>query len=204
MINLLPTDLKEEINFGRKNRVLLHWITAIVSVIALVGIMTIFGLININNNTKSLEAAAKITQDRISAQNLDEVQKDIRELSNNFTTITQLLKRQLIFSKLFVKIGSIIPNGAILSGISLSTSVSSLDLNIIAVDRNSATQSFVNISDPENGLFDKADLLNVSCVQVTANTPETATKYPCNSTIKVTMKTDSSYYFLNSISGSKD
>jgi HAMP domain-containing protein len=201
MINLMPDYLRQEVGYARRNYVLLKWLMAIGVAIIAVGLMTMFGQYYINRNTKSLQATAEITQTRINSQNLQETQADIQGLSNNFITITQLLKRQLLFSKMFVKIGGIIPQGAILRGITLSTTTSAaIDLNVIAANREAATLAFVNISDPTNGLFDKADLLSVSCSTVTAETEALSARYPCSAMIKVVIKTDSSFYFLNSLS----
>lgn len=205
MINLLPDSLKQEFTYGRKNRLLLRWLFATLSIIIIVLAMTVFGQFYVNRNVNSLQSVAKVTQKRIASQNLASVQKDIQTLSNNFTTVTQLLSKQLMFSKLFTKIGSIMPSGAILSGITLSTTNSALDLNVIAVDREAATQAFVNISDPKNGLFEKADLLSLNCTtknEATATSTATAiatSKYPCTAMIKVVIKKDSAFYFLNSI-----
>lgn len=209
MINLLPENLKEEVIYGRRNRLLVRWLAAVSLVIFIVAAMTMFGQYYVNLNVKSLQSVAKVTQERIASQNLASIQKDVQSLSNNFTTVTQLLSKQLIFSKLITKIGSIIPNGAILSGITLSTSNSALDLNVIATDREAATQAFVNISDPKNGLFDKADLISVNCTVKTSTTTTTsaasasASKYPCTAMMKVIIRNDSSFYFLNSITGAK-
>lgn len=198
MINLLPDHIKEEITYSRRNRVLLRWIISVVLVIGGIGAMTVFGELFINKNIHTLQSVAKITQDRISDQNLQSTQKDIQNLSNNFKTITQLLSKQLLFSKLFVKIGSIIPNGAILSGITISNAAPTLDLNIASTTQNTATQAFVNIHDPANGIFQKADLISVSCTP-SSSTSSIHSKYPCLTIITVVMKTDSSFYFLNSI-----
>jgi hypothetical protein len=203
MINLMPDYMRQEIGYARRNSVLLKWMIAIVGVIAGIGLVTLFGQYYINRNTNTLQAAAQVTQNRINTQNLQETQAGIQNLSNNFTTVSQLLKRQLLFSKLLVKIGSIVPSGAILRGITLSTEDSAIDLNIIAANRDAATQAFVNLSDPANGLFEAADLLSVSCSQITVDSsPETA-KYPCSAMIKVTIQADSSFYFLNSLSSSE-
>lgn len=203
MINLMPDYMREEVGFARRNYVLVKWLMAITVVIIGVGCMTVFGQYYIGRNAKTLEAAAEITQERISAQNLQATQTDIQSLSNNFTAVTQLLKRQLLFSRMFVKIGSIVPSGAILRDITLSTTTSAaIDLNVIAINRDAATQAFVNISDPANGLFDKADLLSVSCSTVSAESSDLTSKYPCSAMIKVVIKTDSSFYFLNSLSSS--
>ncbi|HUD03291.1 MAG TPA: hypothetical protein VMR51_00645 [Patescibacteria group bacterium] len=201
MINLLPDQIKKEIIYGRRNRVLLHWIMSVIIVIAGVGGMTVFGELFINKNVHTLQSVAKLTQARISDQNLTSTQTDIQNLSNNFKTVTQLLSKQLLFSKLFVKIGGIIPNGAILSGITLSNTDSVLDINIASTTRDTATQAFVNIGDPANGLFEKADLVSVSCAQSNSSNSGTIGKYPCVTVIKVVIKTDSSFYFLNSITG---
>jgi hypothetical protein len=208
MINLLPPLEKENIIYGRKNRLMIRWVVSIIIVITGICVMTVFGQFFINKNVKSLEGVANITQDRIAKQNLASTQKGILNLSNNFTSVTQLLNKQVLFSKIFTKIGSIMPEGAILSSITLSTSNKSLDVNVIAKDREAATQAFVNLNDPKNGLFDKADLVTVGCQ--TKTDPKTSTsvqaqnaKYPCNALIKVTIKTDSSFYFLSSLTGNK-
>lgn len=202
MINLMPDYMRQEIGYARRNSVLLKWLMAIILVIVGIGAVTVFGRYYIDNNTKSLQAVAEVTQERINSQNLQATQAEMQNLSNNFTTVTRLLEKQLLFSKLLVKIGSIIPNGAILRGITLSTENSTVDLTVIAANREAATQAFVNINDPNNGLFEKADLLSVSCAQVTAETPSETAKYPCSTMIKVIIEADSSFYFLNSISTS--
>lgn len=199
MINLLPDHIKEEITYGHHNRVLLHWLISVMLIIGGIGAMTVFGELFINKNINTLQSVVKITQDRISDQNLQSTQASIQNLSNNFKTVTQLLSKQLLFSKLFVKIGSIIPSGAILSGITLSNTDAALDINIASTTQNTATQAFVNINDPANGLFDKADLVSVSCTQSNPSNSTTLGKYPCVTLIKVVMKTNSSFYFLNSI-----
>lgn len=199
MINLLPDVVKEEIVFGRRNLVLRRWILLVFIVVIGVGAMGVIGNMYINKNIKTMQSVAEITQARISSQNLESTQNDIKNLSNNFKTVTQLLSKQLLFSKLFVKIGGIIPNGAILSGITINDINSALDLNIASLTKDAANQSFINISDTKNGLFDKADLISINC---SASTEKITTKYPCTANIKVVMKADSSFYFLNSITGS--
>jgi hypothetical protein len=199
MINLLPENIKSEIIYGRRNRILAHWIMAVAVVIIGVSGMTVFGQIFINKNIHSLQSFAKTTQQRITDQNLAATQVQIKSLSDNFTTVTQLLSKQLLFSKMFVKIGGIIPSGAILSGITLSSTDSGVDLNVAALDKTAATQAFVNISDPKNGLFDKADLVSVVCTTPTTGSSDISSKYPCTAIIRVVIKADSSFYFLNSI-----
>ena len=204
MINLLPDDIKKEIIYGRRNRILRHWVLLVCLVVIAVAAMTVVGELLINRNINATETTAKLTQTQISNQNLAATQSEIQSLSNNFKTVTQILSKQLLFSKLFIKIGSIIPDGVILSEILITNTSSSLDLNIAATNHQTANQAFININDPSNGLFAKADLISIDCAQ---STPSSSTnKYPCTGEIAVTMKANSSFYYLNSITnnGSND
>lgn len=204
MINLLPPDAKEEIIYGRRNRKILHALAVLVLVhIAILGI-TVFGHVYITSAQDSYKVAAAEASKRIKDQKLEETQKQLETLSNNFKTVVQIISKQVLFSKLFEKVGSIIPNGAILTNLTLTNNDTALDLTIAATNRENANQAYVNISDPNNGLFEKADLIGISCVQRTSTTAantasETTSKYPCQATVRVLFKTNSSFLFLNSV-----
>lgn len=202
VINLLPDRVKSEIIYARKNRVLLLWLMAVAIVIAGVGGMTIFGQIFINKNIDSMQSITKTTQQRIADQDLSATQAEIKSLSDNFTTVTQLLSQQLLFSTMFAKIGNVIPQGAILSGITLSTTNTGIDIDVTATNKDIATQAFVNIDDPTNGLFEKADLESVDCTTVSASNSAAENEYPCTADIRVTLQKNSTFYFLNSITSS--
>jgi len=196
MINLLPPDVKQEVTFGRRNNILLRWILAIVFVITGVAIMSVVGQFYITNSTKSQQKVAKLSQERMASQNLKETEQELQTLSDNVKTIVQILNKQLLFSKMLNTIGGILPNGTVLSDITLSTSDAAIDLSIATADRPAATQAFVNINDPKNNFFSKADLVSIICDNSSTK------KYYCTSQIRVTLKTDSSFYFLNSVTGS--
>lgn len=200
MINLLPPDVKQEIVYGRKNSILFRWILAILLVIVGIAIMSLFGQFYITNNVHSQQKVAKLAQDRMAAQNLDATKKELQTLSDNVKTIVQILSKQLLFSKMLTKIGGIIPPGTVLSDITLSTTDTAIDLSVSAVDRAAATQAFVNINDPNNNFFSKADLISINCESASGK------KYPCTAQVRVTLKNDSSFYFLNSVttSGAKN
>lgn len=194
MINLLPDSIKEEVTCAKRSRVIIKWICAVVVIILCLCGMTVFGQFFINRNTESIQSVTDLTNKRIEDQNLGATQQDVEILSSNFKTVTQLLSQQLLFSKLFTKIGSIMPANAILSGITLVADESAIDLNIASTNKEAATQAFINIADTKNGLFEEADLISVNC-----STTGTDTRYPCSAVVKVVMEAGSSYYFLNSV-----
>jgi hypothetical protein len=198
MINLVPPVYKAEIIYSRKNKKILNWVVSMVFVIVAVVGLAIFGQFYINKNVNNLQKVAGITKERISSQDLESTQKEMEQLSSNFKTIIQLLSKQLLFSKILDKTGSIMPTGTALSGITIATNDSSIDLQVLGVDKNSTTQAFINISDPKNGLFDKADLVSITC-----STQNSIANFPCQAQIKATIKNDSSFYFINSLGGVK-
>ncbi len=193
MINLLPPQVKQEITYGRRNSILLRWVIAVTLVIAGIGVMTVFGLFYINQNVRAQQKVAKIAQQRIDGQNLESSKNQLIDLSDKVKTIVSILNKQLLFSKMLTTVGGILPNGAVLSDINLSTSDSGIDLSISALDRAAATQAFVNINDPKNNFFDKADLVSIVCESSSAK------KYPCTAQVRGTLKNNSSFYFLNSV-----
>lgn len=193
MINLLPPEVKQSITYGRRNAVLVKWIIAIVIVITGIAAMNIFGWLYINQNVHNQQKLVSLTQNRISSQNLEAAKNQLQDLSDKVKTIVQILNKQLLFSKMLTTIGSILPDGSVLSNINLSTTDSALDLSVSAVSRDAATQAFVNISDPANNFFDKADLVSITC-----ETPSTK-KYPCTAQVRVTLKNNSSFYFMNTV-----
>lgn len=195
MINLLPPEAKLDIQYARRNTMLVRWIAAgVLFTVLVVGLLG-FGQYYISKNTQVTLASIEVTNQRLASQNMLNAQKELETISKNLKTVLQIAGKQLLFSKLITRIGGILPAQTRLNGMTLSTSNSALDLNIAARDRNAATQAVVNISDPKNGLFSKADLVSVTC-------NDTATDgYPCQAQVRVIMKTDSSYYFLNSVTG---
>lgn len=201
MINLLPPEAKQQISYGRRNTHLTRWLFAMVIVIVGIGIMTIAGQLYINQNVKNLQKISVQANERMASQNLEQTKKELSTLSGNLKTVLQILSKQLLFSSMFKKIGGVMPSGSALNGITLSSTDSAIDLAVGGVDKNAATQAFINISDPKNGFFEKADLISVTCSQQSSGT-ETV-KYPCTANVRVTLKNDSSFFFLNTVSGAK-
>lgn len=197
MINLLPPDYKLNIEYGRRNSQLIGWVIVMAVVIVGITAMSAFGIFYIHQNTKNQQHLTQISKDRMASQNVEQTKTDLQTLSDNVNTIVQILNKQLLFSKMLSTIGGVLPKGTALNDINLSSTDLGVDLNVGATDRATATQAFVNISDTKNGFFDKADLISITC------SDSSGKKYGCTAAIRVTLKTDSSFYFLNSVTGVK-
>jgi Tfp pilus assembly protein PilN len=138
-----------------------------------------------------------ISQQQLTDQKLEETQKEIEAVSGNLKLVVQVLSRAILFSKFLDQVGSIIPNGAVLTNLSISNKVQGgIDLQFSATDYQTATQVQLNLSDPNNKIFDKSDLVSVQCGQSTSTT--TSSEYPCSVQIRAQFAKNNSFSFISS------
>jgi Tfp pilus assembly protein PilN len=191
VINLLPTDYADSIRYGRQNTVLRTWLLGALAAIAGLIIILAGGWLYIDRQSKSLQKNINTTDQQLKAQNLSRVQSDAKELTGDIKVINQVLSKEIRFSDLIQAIGNDMPSGTVLGSLSLSNVSGSLDLTANAKDYASAAQVAANLSDPKNGLFDKVDIINVSCK--TSQNPN----YSCSTTLKVLFSSSAKTKFLS-------
>lgn len=191
MINLLPPEIKENIMYARRNTRLLRWLAA--GGLAIVGMAAIilFGLFYIDNSVRDLQKNVNTTQESLKSQKLEESQKRVESISGNLKLIVQVLSKQVLFSKLIRQIGSVMPPRTVLSNIELSKLEGGIDLVAKAQDYNSATQVQVNLRDPANKIFEKVDIVSVSCA------PSSEDGYPCTVTLRASFTKNNPFLFIN-------
>lgn len=178
MINLLPPSYAGRIKFGRQNTGLRRWIVgAMVSIGGLVVIIA-GGWIFMDTQASSLRSDLDSKNAQLKAQNLAKVQKDAADISGDIRVINQVLNNEVRFSDLIQDVGKIMPQGSILSSLSLSKINGALDLSTSSKDYTSAAQIAVNLNDPANGLFSKVDIVSINCNSDTTN------PYKCAGTFK--------------------
>lgn len=193
MINLLPPKEKKAIMYARRNTKLRSWAFALVGVLVGAIIFLTIGQIYILNTTRHYAAQVESTQATLKAQKLEETQKRIQDLSNNLKLIIQVLSREVLFSKLLRQVGAVMPQGTVLSQIDLGKVEGGIDLIASTKDYKSASQIQVNLSDPNNKLFDKVDIVQVSC-------DTTDPQFPCKATLRALFSKNNPFLFINSTS----
>lgn len=163
MINLLPPDHALRIRFGRGNTALRRWI--ITGLASLVGLIIIFagGWIYLESQTSSLQKQLDMTNQQLQQQKLAQVQKDASEITGDIKVINQVLGSEVHFSDLIQDIGKVMPNGTIVSSLSLGKINSAMDLTVHAKDYASAAQVAANLNDPSNGIFSRVDIVSINC-----------------------------------------
>lgn len=192
MINLMPDNQKDQITFARRNTTLRRWLIA--NVVGVIGICLIIaaGLLFMTRSTNSWQKQVDDTSAQLQVQKLQETQNRVAEISDSVKLAIQVLSKQVLFSKLLTQIGSAMPNGSSLQSLSIANPEGGIDLTAVATNYQTATQVQVNLSDPANKLFEKADIISVSCQQGA----EVEAQYPCQVSIRALFSKDNSFQYI--------
>lgn len=200
MINLMPSERKSAILYSRRNSVLLRWITGVS--IAAIGLifLTGGGLFYLRQDSKALQKNIDDTKTSLSAENEAETLKRVEEISGNIKLVVDVLSDEVLFSKLLQQIGLVMPSGTVLQDLELKSDLQGgLTLRIGASSYQTGTQAVVNLKDPENGIFQSADLENLSC-----STGSTDPRYPCTADVRALFNKDNNpFLFLSQDGGSR-
>jgi Tfp pilus assembly protein PilN len=197
MINLLPNQTKESIGYARRNTILFKWVMALGVFIAGVLIIVALGLFYMDRSINSLSTRLEQTKNELKAQNLEDTQTKVDEISGSLKLVVQVLSREVLFSELIKQIGAVVPANAALTDLEIGKVEGAIDLTAVATDYNTATQVQVNLSDPSNKIFDQADIVNITCA-ATSTDP----RYPCTINIRARFAKKNPFLFINKGGGS--
>jgi Tfp pilus assembly protein PilN len=190
MINLLPNDYRQSLRYARRNSVLMKWLIAVSLTLALSAAIVAIGSTYLKMETKNYAKLVETTKQELKDQDLEETLAKVQNISGNLKLINQVLSKQVIFSELIKQIGAVMPPGSVLSDIEISQVSGGIDLKAQAQNYESATQIQINLSDPNNKLFDKVDIVTVDC-------QGTSPDYPCTVTLRALFTKNNPYLFVN-------
>lgn len=191
MINLLPHDVKSDIGYARKNKVLFSWILLLLALLAVMLVIVGIGMFFITQRANNINRLVAISEQRIVDQDLAAYQKNAETFSNDLNTAVKLLENQLLFSKIIRTIGAVLPPGVVLDTLDYSVEDEVLTLNISGKSQKDITTAFENISSSKErsgNLFTNADLLKVDCSSVDEG---------CSGSVVVLLNKNSDFYLLN-------
>lgn len=197
VINLIPLESKQDILYAKRNSMLRQWVFAFLLCSLLSAVILYVGYLYLRRSTVSYDATLQIEKQQIDQQNLESTKKEVESISANLKLVTQVLSRQILFSKLITQIGQAIPSGTIIKDLSLTQDVTGgIDLVFGATDEQTGTQILLNLSDPENNIFKTADLNSIQCSK-SENTNSIDNLYPCTTTIRALFSDNSDFIFIN-------
>lgn len=196
MINLLPTDHKESNSYGLKNRTLVQWVIAFT--IGVIGIWAIigFGMYQLNGSIKSQQDQIANAEQRLKDQDIEGIRAQTEDIDSSIKLALKVIEQKVLFSKLIQRIGSVIPENAILLDVGLQNIEGGINLSARATDYQSATQVQVNLSDPNNNIFTQADILNIDCVS-DADPGTLEFDYPCTVNLRALFGDNNPFLYIN-------
>lgn len=198
MINLLPPQIQEDVGYARRNARLRRWCAGLLIGLASICLIIVFGLLYIHQTTQNTTQQIADAKTQLKTQKLEETQARIEDISSGLKLTIQVLSREILFSRLLQQIGNAMPPGSALNSLSINKLQGGIDLNAKAKDYQSATQVQVNLQDPANKIFSKADIVSISC-----NASGADANYPCTVSIRALFSKDNNFLFTKNNGSTK-
>jgi Tfp pilus assembly protein PilN len=192
MINLLPPNLKEQYTYGRRNVSLRLWAASLMLGLIGVVVVTFAGLFYIEKSIVSHRAQAADAEQLLQQQNLEQTRAEAKNITGSIKLAVDVLSKEILFSQLLTQIATVIPPNTSLTDLSINKEQDNIEIKAVSADYTSATQLQVNLEDPANKIFSKADIQSISCT----NGQQDA-RYPCTVAIRALFSKDNPYLFIN-------
>ena len=195
MINLLPPSVKSQYHYAQRNVMLRRWAFMLACAFAGLVIIVAFGMLYMNQISSSYKKEIAAATTSLQQQQLGETQKQVKEISGNLKLAAQVLSKEVLFSKLLKQMAAVTPNNVKLANLNISQEESAIDITAKARDYNAATQLQVNLSDPENQIFSRADIVSITCAS--GETGAQTAGYPCTATIRALFAKQNPFLLIN-------
>ncbi len=196
MINLLPPDVKAGYSYARHNVALRHWVVALLVALVGVGALATYGLLNLHVSVINYDEQVATVQDNLQKEHLKQTEQQVQDISASLRLAVQVLSKEVLFSKLISQIGAAMPSGAILASLNINKTTGGLDLIAKATDYVTASQVQVNLANPANKIFAKADIGNITCTSPKGELAKPE-PYPCVVTIRALFADKNPFLFIN-------
>lgn len=193
MINLLPPVIKTNYSYARRNVILRKWVVMCALALVGLGLIATGGLLAIQSNINSYNNKIAASQALLKQENFAGTENQVQDISNSFKLVVKVLGNEVLFSQLLKQMAAAIPQGANLTGLTINQTQGAIDITADATNYNTATQVQVNLTDPNNKIFSKADIVSVSCGGAAVSDP----KYPCTVDIKALFAKNNPFLFIN-------
>lgn len=197
MINLLPPDVKQSYHYARRNVRLVRWMTAIgFALVGLAGI-SIGGQWYLKQSVKQYTEQVSTAEATLKKQVQAKVEKQVQDISNNLKLAVQVLSKEVLFSELLKQLAVVTPTDAKLSNLAISKIQGAVDISASTTDYKAATQLQLNLADPANKIFSKADIVSISCSSAATSADPLQSKYPCTVLIRALFAPNNPFLFIN-------
>lgn len=191
MINLLPSDTKQNYCYARQNVALRKWLAMFLVALIGLGILTTYGLFVLKQSAQRYRDQISSYETLFKQEDFSGTQQKVQDISNDLKLAAQVLSKEILFSELIKQIGASMPDNANLTALNINQVKGGLDITAEATDYKTATQVQVNLSDPANKIFQRADIESIKC------DPGSNPLYPCKVNIRALFNSDNPFLFIN-------
>lgn len=197
MINLLPPDIRSRYHYAHANVVLTRWLIACGVALVGLGLLAGLGLVYTNQTSKSLDGQVATLQSNLERQNLSKTKAETENISSDIKLAVTVLSKEIMFSKLLNQLGKITPSNTNLTDLNISQAEQGIDITAQTKNYETATQLQVNLADPNNKLFQKADIVSITCVSNADSAEMFDANYPCTVVVRALFVKNNPYLFIN-------
>jgi hypothetical protein len=191
MINLLPQEVSQGYKFARINVVLRKWVISFF--ILLIGICLVgtYGLIIMQRSEANYQKQDTGIQNGLNKEDVTGTKNQVQAISNSLKLSVKVLSSEVLFSKLLTQIGAVMPNGAVLTGLTINEVQGGLELSADSTNYTTGTQVQVNLASPANKIFSRVDLESIQCLD------NSTTGYGCQVQLRALFNTTNQFLFIN-------
>ncbi len=191
MINLLPPEIKQDYSYARRNVLMRKWVVGMIVAIAGVAVIVVVGMLYMSQSIHQYTEQKTETEQQLKVQKLEETQTKLQDISSNLKLVTQVLGQEVLFSNLMQQIGSVMPADAVLTDLNIGKTSGGIDMKAATTTQSVATQVQVNLQDPKNKIFDKVDIVNITC-----GSSAYGGKYPCAVQLRASFNACNQFLFV--------
>lgn len=195
MINLLPPEIKQSYRYGQLNSGLRHWLIAAFCGLIGLGLIGAYGALAMHQAIASTDQQIASTDASLAKAHLSDTKKQTTDITNSLKLVEKVLGQEILFSKLLKQMATALPAGSNLTALNIAqvSGGSGLDVTANATNYTTATQVQVNLADPRNQIFAKADIVSINCDNTTSKNPA----YPCTVNIRAQFAQNNPFLFIN-------
>jgi Tfp pilus assembly protein PilN len=160
MINLLPAERLIAMRLARSNSIFKRYIELTLLGMAILAVVIAGSYYYLNRQRQNIRQSVSLNQAKI--DELEPVQKKAEELSSTINTIAGLQSRDVKFSELLTNIGSLMPQGAVLTGLQFSLDDLKSPLVISAQIDTEQKAAVLRNNLASSELFSKAEIQTIT------------------------------------------
>lgn len=170
MINLLSEDSKANIKAARTNTILLRY-SGIIVLAAIFLFTVLYVSYSVLQDTMN-SAEQQISNNDVESSVYNETKQQINNLSSQLSTAKSILDSEVLYSKVLVQLGQIMPAGAIIGELNLSeSSFSGSPVELVAYAQSSTAAAQLQQTLQGSSLFTQAELQSTSDTEGIDNYP---------------------------------